>query len=89
MVFSPQSERAPSLHVEMASGLVADFAPSRPLSIEGVLSVRARRWFHVSRKADRTFTFLKGEWFYTCINQPLTEDHIRQCLAIEGPLLSL
>jgi hypothetical protein len=87
MVFLPRTEHAPSLHVEMSSGLVADFAPSRPLSVESVLLVQARRWLHVSRIADRAFTFLNGEWLY--ISQPLTEDQIRQCLTLEGPLLSL
>jgi hypothetical protein len=87
MVFPPRTERAPSLHVEMPSGLVADFAPSRPLSVESVLLVRARRWLHVSRIADQAFTFLNGEWLY--IGRPLTEDQIRQGLTLEGPLLSL
>lgn len=85
--FSPRTEPVPSLHVEMSSGLVADFAPSRPLSVEDVLLVQARRWLHVSRIADWAFSFSNGEWLYMC--QPLTEGQIRQCLSLGGPLLSL
>lgn len=87
IVSFPRTERAPSLHVEIPSGLVADFAPSRPLSVESVLLVQARRWLRVSRIADRAFTFLNGGWLY--LSQPLTEDHVRQCLTLEGPPLSL
>ena len=87
MVFLQRRQRAPSLHVEMSSGLVADFAPIRPLCADSVLSVQGRRCLRVSRKADWVFSFLNGEWL--CVNRPLTEQQIRQCLTLEGALLSL
>lgn len=87
VALSPRTEAVPSLHVEMVNGLVADFGPSRPLRGDGVLLVQARRWFHVSRIADRTFNFSNGEW--QTVGRPLTEEQIRHCLSLEGPLLTL
>lgn len=79
----PRSENVPALEVEMPDSFDVKFAPSNPLGMGNVVSVRARRTHHGGGKNDWTFNCVEGVWRMG--QNPLSDEEIRGCLTPEGP----
>ena len=74
-----------ALHVELPSGLVIDFKPQNALGIGNALSVIARRILPGSGTlSDRGFSFINGYW--QSGGKALSDDEIRDCLTLRGPV---
>lgn len=82
-VLLPRSENVPALEVEMPDSFHVELAPSNPLGMGNVVSVRARRIHYGGGKDDWTFSFVQGVW--RTGQNPLSDDDIRRCLTPEGP----
>jgi hypothetical protein len=83
IVESPRVENVPALHVVMPNGFEVDFAPDRALGPPGnMLSVKATRMHDGSRKSDRRFSFIQGQWQAEGLS---LDDAIRTCLTPSGP----
>ncbi len=82
-VAMPQTEAVNELHLKMPDHFHVELAPSHPLSVGNVVSVRAVRTHAGGRKNDWNFNFVNGEWRTS--REPLSNDEIRMCLTPEGP----
>lgn len=84
MCDGPSNVTITALHIELPIGLVVDLKSPNPLGLGNALSVLARRTMPSGVLSDIGFSFVNGEW--QSGGKKLSDEMIRECLTLKGPV---